>query len=188
MRLVLWIGLGALVVIASAAIVPFLLPDDAVIINEGPPEGTMTPPSTPSDDGRDNGTRDGGSQAGGNESSTASMAHASGTMRGEKGHAASGSVYLLQVGDGWFLRFEDLDMTAGPDIYLYLIESEGTTKAKVESGHLIPVITDADSSPRINERGSFNVRIPSAIDPMDYAGISVWCERFGTAFATAPLG
>lgn len=110
-----------------------------------------------------------------------------GDLRGEEGHRASGAVLLLQVDGAWYLRFEDLDMTSGPDIHLYLIGSEGSTRQKVEAGAHVPVVTQQDESPRINERGTFNVALPPGVDPGRYGGISVWCERFGVAFATAPL-
>ncbi len=110
-----------------------------------------------------------------------------GTLRGEDGHRASGTVQLLDVDGAWYLRFEDLDMTAGPDIYLYLIESEGSSRNEIEAGVRVPVVTEEDRSARINERGTFNVQLPDDVDPQQYNGISVWCDRFGVPFATAPL-
>ncbi len=148
-------------IIAAVFVIPLFLPEKTTQLDEGLPPG-MT------------------------DQMVAENA-LGGVLRGEDGHRASGSVQLLDVDGAWYLRFEDLEMTAGPDIYLYLIESEGSSRDKINNGERIPVVTEEDRTARINERGTFNVLLPDLIDPTEFGGISVWCDRFGVPFATSPL-
>ena len=95
-------------------------------------------------------------------------------------HHVSGTVELLRDEQGYVLHFADYDATAGPDVYFYL------TKGGTFDSDAIRVPTDAPSG-QATLRGSFNVRVPASVDASEYGGLSVWCDRFGVLFGSAPL-
>ena len=112
---------------------------------------------------------------------------ASGSFQGaDAAHDVAGSVTLLRDADGFVLRFEDYDATSGPDVYFYLTKEPGayTTGAVEGDGIRIPT---GSATGQATLRGSFNVRVPDGVDATQYGGLSVWCDRFGVLFGSAPL-
>jgi hypothetical protein len=45
----------------------------------------------------------------------------------------------------------------------------------------------ASLGPLKSTNGNQNYAVPVDLDPAEFAGVSVWCERFGVNFGTAPL-
>jgi hypothetical protein len=94
---------------------------------------------------------------------------------GDGFHMASGEVKVLQVSDGTqILRFENLDVTNGPDLYVYLA-TDTTTKDFVSLGRLKGNI------------GNQNYPIPEDTDFAKYDTVLIWCKAFSTLFGSSKL-
>ncbi len=88
---------------------------------------------------------------------------------------ASGQVKVLQVSDGTqVLRFENLDVTNGPDLYVYLA-IDTTAKDFVNLGRLKGNI------------GNQNYPIPENTDFEKYNTVLIWCQAFSTLFGSSKL-
>lgn len=158
------LAIAAVVVIGILVALPFVLPDQTVKLDEAVPPGAA--------DAQTEVLRTGMWQD------------------GDPGHKASGAIDLVRIGGAHYLRFTDFEMTAGPDVYLYLTQS-ATPKSTADvegDGTRISVRTDADSSPRLNERGSFFVALDmTATELATYQGVAAWCDDFNVLFAGAAL-
>ena len=122
--------------------------------------------------------------------SDAAEVTAQGTFHGagDGFHQASGSVKLLRVGDGYVLRFEDYEATAGPDVYYYLTPSaDARTTDQVEGAGLAVRVPGGAPDGQATLRGSFNVPLPAGTDPAAYHGLVVWCRNFNAYFGGAAL-
>lgn len=93
---------------------------------------------------------------------------------GDGFHMASGEVKVLETSDGPVLRFENLDVTNGPDLYVYLATDTsagdfinlGRLKGNIgNQNYLIPVDTNLDK----------------------YNTVLVWCQAFSTLFGSSKL-
>jgi len=94
---------------------------------------------------------------------------------GDGFHMASGQVKILQIPDGTqILRFENLDVTNGPDLYVYLA-TDITAKDFVSLGRL-----------KAN-MGNQNYPIPENTDFEKYNTVLVWCQAFSTLFGSSKL-
>ena len=94
---------------------------------------------------------------------------------GDGFHMASGQVRILQIPDGTqILRFENLDVTNGPDLYVYLA-TDTTAKDYVSLGRLKGNI------------GNQNYQIPENIDFEKYNTVLIWCQAFSTLFGSSKL-
>ncbi|HEX9817227.1 MAG TPA: DM13 domain-containing protein [Candidatus Thermoplasmatota archaeon] len=110
-----------------------------------------------------------------------------GTWGGKAGHSASGHVELLRVGEQYYLRFEDFEMTSGPMVYLYLTPSaDGDTEAEIDAGVRILIDGGADGG-EATKRGTFNQILPAGLDITKYHGVAAWCDDFSVPFGTAAL-
>jgi Electron transfer DM13 len=94
---------------------------------------------------------------------------------GDGFHMASGQVKVLQIPDGTqILRFENLDVTNGPDLYVYLA-TDTTAKDFVSLGRLK------------GNMGNQNYPIPENIDFEKYNKVLIWCQAFSTLFGSSKL-
>jgi Electron transfer DM13 len=94
---------------------------------------------------------------------------------GDGFHIASGQVRVFQIPDGTqILRFENLDVTNGPDLYVY-IATDTTAKDFVSLGRLKGNI------------GNQNYPIPEKIDFEKYNTVLIWCQAFSTLFGSSKL-
>jgi Electron transfer DM13 len=90
-------------------------------------------------------------------------------------HMASGQVKVLQVLDGsQVLRFENLDVTNGPDLYVYL-STDTTVDDFVSLGRLK------------GNMGNQNYPIPENTDLEKYNTVLIWCQAFSTLFGSSKL-
>ncbi len=118
---------------------------------------------------------------------TGSTVLAEGTWGGKAGHSASGTVQLLQVGEQYYLRFEDFEMTSGPMVYLYLTPAQDAdTKSEIDAGVRILIDGGADGG-EATKRGTFNQLLSAGLDIAQYPGVAAWCDDFNVPFGTAPL-
>jgi electron transfer DM13 len=72
------------------------------------------------------------------------------------------------------LRFENLDVTNGPDLYVYLA-TDTTAKDFVSLGRLKGNI------------GNQNYPIPENTDFEKYHTVLIWCQAFSTLFGSSKL-
>ena len=94
---------------------------------------------------------------------------------GDGFHMASGQVKVLQIPDGTqILRFENLDVTNGPDLYVYLA-TDTTAKDFVSLGRLK------------GNMGNQNYLIPENTDFEKYNTVLIWCQAFSTLFGSSKL-
>lgn len=94
---------------------------------------------------------------------------------GDGFHMASGQVKVLQIPDGTqILRFENLDVTNGPDLYVYLA-TDTTAKDFVSLGRLK------------GNMGNQNYPIPENTDFEKYNTVLIWCQAFSTLFGSSKL-
>jgi Electron transfer DM13 len=94
---------------------------------------------------------------------------------GDGFHMASGQVKVLQVPDGaQLLRFENLDVTNGPDLYVYL-STDTTADDFVSLGRLK------------GNMGNQNYSIPENTDLEKYNTVLIWCQAFSTLFSSSKL-
>jgi hypothetical protein len=99
------------------------------------------------------------------------------------GHEGDGRADLYRLPDGSLvLRFEDLDVSNGPDLRVILSPS--------------PLVDDRDAyddgdfldlGVLKGNVGNQNYEITGDVDLSDYATVAIWCRRFNYTFNAAPL-
>lgn len=98
-------------------------------------------------------------------------------------HAGTGTATVYRQTDGTHvLRLEGLNVENGPDLYVYAIAAPDATDetAALEAGFV--------SAGRLKGNvGDQTYELPPDFDPGTHRAISVWCKRFTSNFATAPL-
>lgn len=94
-------------------------------------------------------------------------------------HRGSGSATIYTLDDGKnILRFEDLSVTNGPDLFVLLMEDpEGRDKSQgyVELGRLK------------GNRGNQNYEIPPEVVVGDHNAVMIYCRAFSVIFSVASL-
>jgi hypothetical protein len=89
----------------------------------------------------------------------------------------AGVVRIVKLGTERFLRFDNVDIAAAPDMYVYLSDqTDGRPGAYVDLGRLKAT------------NGSFNYSIPAEIDLAVIRSVVVWCRQFNVTVTYAPLG
>ena len=96
-----------------------------------------------------------------------------GSFQGLKGHQATGKAEVITVGDISFLRFEDFEVTNGPDLHVYV-----TKKGDVDTG--------IDLGKLKGNKGSQNYEL-SGINTDVYDTVVIYCQPFHVYFASATL-
>ncbi len=98
-------------------------------------------------------------------------------------HKGSGKADIYQVEDGsYVLRFEDFNVTNGPDLHVYLAKHpDPTTSGEVnDNGYL-------DLGAIKGNQGSQNYSIPAGTDISLYKSVVIYCQPFHVIFSVAPL-
>jgi hypothetical protein len=91
-------------------------------------------------------------------------------------HYGSGRVSLIETGGTRYVRFEDVEIAAAPNLYLYLSDRrDGGTGNYVDLGPL-----KATS-------GSFNQEIATPVDLSRVGSVVLWCRAFSVTVTFAPL-
>lgn len=92
-------------------------------------------------------------------------------------HQGSGTASIFTQGDQSVLRFEDFNVTNGPDLHVLLVEntSGGDMGEYVDLGSLK------------GNMGNQNYDIPPDVDLSQYSGVMIYCVPFHVEFATAPF-
>lgn len=98
----------------------------------------------------------------------------SGQFTGLAGHSARGEAKILDVSGAEYLRFEDFEVTNGPDLRVYLTQ-DGDVKQGIHLDKLK------------GSRGSQNYPL-DGIDTDVYGTVVIYCQPFGAYFGEARLG
>lgn len=109
----------------------------------------------------------------GGQESTISVLR-TGEFEGLVGHQASGTAKILDVGGKKYLRFENFEVTNGPDLRVYL-----TNDGDVKNGLHLEKLKGS--------RGDQNYSL-EGIDADKYDTVVVYCQPFGVYFGQAKLG
>ena len=96
-----------------------------------------------------------------------------GEFEGLVGHHASGTAKILDVGGKKYLRFENFEVTNGPDLRVYL-----TNNGDVSDGLHLEKLKGS--------RGDQNYSLEN-IDADKYDTVVVYCQPFGVHFGQAKL-
>ena len=91
------------------------------------------------------------------------------------------TIYALPEGKR-VLRFTNFETSNGPEVHVYLIAADDATDSETVKN------TDHISlGPIKGNIGDQNYDIPSDVDLSKYRAVTIWCQRFGVNFGTAPL-
>ncbi|MGH2542945.1 MAG: DM13 domain-containing protein [Ardenticatenaceae bacterium] len=96
-------------------------------------------------------------------------------------HQGSGTATVYQLPDGSrALRFEEFNVTNGPDLYVTLVPhpdpmSEADAEGYVELGRLKGNV------------GNQNYEIPADLELSSEWSVTIWCKAFNVTFSVAPL-
>lgn len=94
-------------------------------------------------------------------------------------HKGSGQAKLIEVNGETILRLENFSVTSGPDLYVYLSDSENPTNALRDLGNYVDLgLLKATS-------GNQNYTIPASAEGLRTAVI--WCKKFGVLFSYAVM-
>jgi hypothetical protein len=98
-------------------------------------------------------------------------------------HKGSGDAKLFRLRQSdHVLRLENLKVTNGPDLRLYLVRHpDPTSSGDVKDSQFV------DLGPLKGNIGNQNYAIPPGTDVTQFASAVVWCRAFGVLFASAPL-
>ena len=103
---------------------------------------------------------------------------------GESRYAGSGSAVIYELADGQrVLRFEDFEVTNGPDLFVYL------------SGHPAPLSGEELHTDAVFELarlkgnvGNQNYELPADLDLSAFQSVVIYCKRFSVVFSMAAFG
>ena len=115
---------------------------------------------------------------------TGPVALAAGTFRdADKLHKGSGDAGVYRLDDGnHVLRLENLNVTNGPDLHVYLVRHPGpVASSDVTDDNYI------DLGKLKGNIGNQNYAIAPGTDVAGFTSVVVWCKAFGVLFSTAPL-
>lgn len=87
-----------------------------------------------------------------------------------------GKVEVVRAGDTRYLRFDNVEIAAAPDMFVYLSDrTDGQPGSFTDLGHLKAT------------NGSFNYALPSGLDLSRFGSIVVWCRTFRVTVTYALL-
>ena len=94
-------------------------------------------------------------------------------------HKGSGRAMLIKSDGRAVLRFEDFEVTNGPDLYVYLTKGENPTGDLKSLGDYI------DLGLLKGSKGNQNYELPNYSD--GYSTVVIWCKKFGVLFTYAVM-
>jgi len=97
----------------------------------------------------------------------------SGNFDGLAGHYAEGLAKIIEVDGSTFLRFEDFEVTNGPDLRVYI-----TKDGDVKNGIHLEKLKGS--------KGNQNYELED-IDAAQYNSVVIYCQPFGVYFGQAQL-
>lgn len=97
-------------------------------------------------------------------------------------HTGKGVATIYDLGGRKVLRFTEFETSNGPDVKIYLVAANDAHDNETVTGAGFVSL-----GPIKGNKGDQNYDLPATIDLDKYRAVTVWCERFGANFATAPL-
>jgi len=98
-------------------------------------------------------------------------------------HDSSGEASIYQLADGKrILRFTNFATSNGPDVHVYLVAADDATDSDTVKKSGFREIASLKGN-----IGDQNYELPGDIDLGKYRAVTIWCQRFGVNFGTAPL-
>jgi Electron transfer DM13 len=109
---------------------------------------------------------------------------ASGSLRdGESFHKGSGGVTIYQLEDNsYLLRLENLNVTNGPALHVYLSEH-----ANPMNGNDVNTSGFVDLGDLKGNMGNQNYEIPAGTDLSEIKSVVIYCKTFSVVFSVASL-
>lgn len=99
------------------------------------------------------------------------------------GKDGTGKVLVIEQPDGSrLIRFEDLDVSNGPDLVIILSKAELTPDR--DAYHLADFVSLGDLK---GNQGNQNYEISADIDLAEYRTVAIWCRRFNYTFNAATI-
>lgn len=97
-------------------------------------------------------------------------------------HEGAGKALLVRLPDGRvFVRFEDLDVQNGPDLRVYLSTAPSDAEESAFDDDFV------DLGALKGNIGNQNYPVPDEVNLDRYESVVIWCRRFSSGFAAAPL-
>jgi hypothetical protein len=98
-------------------------------------------------------------------------------------HKGMGTATIHQLADGKrVLRFTNFETSNGPDVHVYLgVAGDATDSDTVKKAGFVEI------GQLKGNIGDQNYELPADLDLNKYHSVTIWCQRFGVNFATAPL-
>ncbi|HLE25929.1 MAG TPA: DM13 domain-containing protein [Thermodesulfobacteriota bacterium] len=98
-------------------------------------------------------------------------------------HDGKGTATIYQLPDGKrVLRFTEFETSNGPDVQVYLVAAQDANdNDTVKQAGFVSL-----GSLKGNI-GDQNYDVPADVDLSKYKAVTIWCQRFGVNFGTAPL-
>ena len=91
-------------------------------------------------------------------------------------HFGSGRVTIVEAGTARYVRFEQVDIAAAPNLSLYLSD-----RRDGDPGNYV------DLGPLKATKGSFNQEITAPVDLLHVGAVVLWCRAFNVTVTYAPL-
>jgi len=98
-------------------------------------------------------------------------------------HETKGTATIFQLADTQrVLRLTDFETSNGPDVHVFLVAANDATDndSVKQAGYV-------DLGSIKGNIGDQNYNIPADVDLNKYQAVTIWCNRFGVNFGTAPL-
>ena len=120
-------------------------------------------------------------EEGGSPAPTEPVELAQGTFISRE-HETTGTARILRLPDGQqILRLEGFETSNGPALFVYLSQNP----ADGEDGLFDDDYLDLGALK--GNIGDQNYVIPAEVDPLGYASVVVWCDRFSVSFGAADI-
>ena len=99
------------------------------------------------------------------------------------GHPGTGTVLVYRQPDGsHVIRFEDLDVSNGPDLLVILSASPLVDDRGAYSATEYFSLGDLKGN-----QGNQNYEVPAEVSLDDYLTVAIWCRRFNYTFNAAEI-
>lgn len=98
-------------------------------------------------------------------------------------HDSMGTASIYQLADGKrTLRLTNFETSNGPQVHIYLVAAQDANDNDTVKN--APFI---DLGSMKGNKGDQNYDVPANTDLNQYRAVTIWCQRFGVNFGTAPL-
>jgi hypothetical protein len=91
-------------------------------------------------------------------------------------HYGSGQVLMVETDGARYVRFQDVNIAAAPNLYVYLSDRRDGAPGNY-----------VDLGPVKATKGSFNQEIPAQADLAKVGSVVLWCRAFSVTVTYAPL-